>query len=71
MEKISNFLEDVINAFSFIFFIPVIIICFLFTLLYDLFDMKFDLEVGLEVVYNLSVFLYVIFCIFLFICLLG
>lgn len=71
MAKVNYMLCCLINAFSFLFFVPVIVVCFVYALVYDVGKFKFDFEVGLESIYNICTITYIIFFLALFIYLLG
>lgn len=60
MRKVSGVINSLLNSLSLLFFLPIFAICFLFPVFYRLFNCKFDFESGLEFVYNISVFCYVI-----------
>lgn len=71
MTKVNNTLCYLINAFSFLFFTPVILACFAYALIYDVCNFKFQFETGLELLYNICTITYIIFFLALFIYLLG
>jgi len=71
MLKINNALCVLINVFSFIFFAPVIAVCFLYASIYDVFKCEFAFEPVLELIYNICTISYIIMFLALFIYLLG
>lgn len=71
MIRVNYTLCYLINTFSFLFFIPVIAVCFIYVWVYEFGNMKFNFELGLESIYNICTILYIIFFITLFIYLLG
>lgn len=40
--------------------LPIIIICFIYSIIYGLFNSNYDFESGLEVLYSISIILYIL-----------
>lgn len=62
-ESFIDWCNSLFNALSVIFFSPVFIICYIYRMLYLTFNWTFDFEIGLEVVYNLGLCVYILFII--------
>lgn len=67
VESFIMFCDTLLTSFSIILCLPVFIICYIYSMIYSLFDFKFDFELSMSVVYNVSLCLYIVCAIILFI----
>lgn len=62
-ETFIDWCNALFNSLSILFFLPVIIMCYLYRIVYLLCNFTFDFDMGLEVTYNFSLCIYIIFII--------